>query len=81
MTVANERNLMAQVQYFSAEFVEFLEMIGRIAQSKTTESLAEAIEGVLDDILPYYNLKRNPVLANVEEESGSDDDYWAGMNL
>ena len=69
-------------QYLNLAFVEFLEMIGRIADIKfrrTTlgdEPLAKRIEFVLDDMIPEMLVcDRNPVNIRVEEVSESDDDY------
>ena len=62
--------------------VEFLEMIGRIADIKfrhTTlgdEPLAKRIELVLDDIIPVMlECERNEVNIHMDEESESDDEY------
>ena len=69
-------------QYLALQFVEFLEMIGRIAdlKFKSTETndelLAKRIEFVLDDIIPpILEVPRKETNIITVEESESDDDY------
>jgi len=81
MTVASEHE--KNKQYFELRPVEFLEMIGRVAEHKfrhTTMSeipLAQRIEYVLDGIIPpLLGVPRRDVPPQGEEElSESDDDY------
>lgn len=81
MTVANEVE-ESTVKYKRLQFVELLEMVGRIAEVKfrgtemdATLTLAQKIEFVLDDILPLGGAKRKDVKIVVEEHSESDDEY------
>jgi hypothetical protein len=70
-------------QYKHLKFVEFLELIGRIAHQKFKDnpdagevmSLARKIEHVLDIALKMVGVERKDVINNVVEESESDDDY------
>ena len=69
-------------QYLALQFVEFLEMIGRIADLKfknsetNDELLAKRIEFVLDDIIPpILEVPRKETNIITVEESESDDDY------
>ena len=68
-------------RYNKLYFVEFLEMIGRIAEIKyrgtevAQQSLTKRIEYVLDEILPLVGAKRQEVDIGIEEESESDDEY------
>ena len=80
MTVVSEQDHWKR--YNELRFVEFLEMIGRIAEMKFAGtammdlSLSKRIEYVLDDIFgPILNKRRNNVSLVEVEESESDDDY------
>ena len=81
MTTVNEAE-ESNIKYKRLQFVEFLELIGRIAdvKFKGTEtdkslSLAEKIEFVLEDILTIVDVRRKDVKITVDEQSESDDDY------
>ena len=79
MTVKDES--FSHNEYKTVQFVELLEMIGRMASVKfmdtpqEEEPLATKIELVLDMILPIADVKRAPVVIEDLEESESDDDY------
>lgn len=82
MTVINENEQPESKKYKTVAFVEFLEMIARVAQSKFTESELEdiglnaKIEFVLDDLFKVLGEKRKPVNIDEEDEgSASDSDY------
>ena len=68
-------------RYNKLYFVEFLEMIARIADIKykgtevAQQTLTKKIEYVLDEILPLVGAKRQEVDIGIEEESESDDEY------
>ena len=70
-------------QYKRMQFVEFLELMGRIAHKKYPDhpdshenlSLAQKIEHVLDSVLKLVDVTRKDVHTNVVEESESDDEY------
>jgi len=81
MTVVNEAE-ESNVKYKRLQFVELLEMIGRIADLKFrgTEmehslTLAQKIEFVLDDVLSMVEIKRKDVKIVHDEHSESDDEY------
>ena len=65
-------------------FVEFLEMVGRVAvtywqinkESIEEVPLAKKIEFVIDQIFRIIKKKRISVNADLESESETDDDYW-----
>jgi hypothetical protein len=67
--------------YNSFRFVEFLEMIGRVAHFKfpgsdnETMSLCQKMELVLDDILAIKDIKRIEGEITIVDESESDRDY------
>ena len=71
----------SSVQYKRLQFVEFLELIGRIAQLKYKSSalhsldLVNKIELILDEVLALVEVQRKPVNIQHDEESESDDDY------
>mmetsp|Transcript_9869 Transcript_9869/g.14937 ORF Transcript_9869/g.14937 Transcript_9869/m.14937 type:complete len:84 (+) Transcript_9869:154-405(+) len=80
MTVEKENE--NNKQYFELKFVEFLEMIGRVAEAKYKNTpiydmpLAKRIEYLLDEIIPpMLNEERREVAITVDEASESDDDY------
>ena len=82
MTVINEAE-DSTLRYRRLQFVELLEMIGRIADVKykgtemeTTMTLAQRIEFVLDDVLSLVDVKRKDVNIVIDEQSESDDEYW-----
>jgi hypothetical protein len=69
-------------KYSMMQFPEFLEFIGRIGDLKfknspemSGNSLAWKIEMILEDLCPYFGLKKNDVEIEHEENSESDDDY------
>lgn len=81
MTCVNEAE-ESSAKYKRLQFVELLEMIGRVAEVKfrTTEmehqlNLAQKIEFVLDELFVPFELKRRDVKIIVDEQSESDDDY------
>lgn len=64
-------------------FPEFLEFIGRLADFKFKNSPEMAqntlfwkVESILEDMLPAFNMVKNDVNKEQEENSQSDDDYW-----
>ena len=80
MTV--EKEIEHNKQFFELKFVEFLEMIGRVADFKYkdttmhTMALCKKIEFVLDLIIPkMLEQRRREVEIILVEESESDDDY------
>jgi hypothetical protein len=74
-TVVNERGLLTQLAYFSMEFVEFLEMVGRVAQTKFPgeKGLESKIEDLFDEMLPLFGLTRNQPIAEIEESYSEDE--------
>jgi len=62
-------------------FPEFLEMIGRLSDCKfknsdmSSESLAQKIEWLLEELCPAYGLTKKDVNVGQEDNSESDDDY------
>jgi hypothetical protein len=81
MTCINEAE-ESTLRYKRLQFVELLEMIGRIADVKfhgtemeTSMTLAQRIEFVLDDILTLVEVKRKDVNIVIDEQSESDDEY------
>lgn len=78
MTVKNEADSSS---YWKVQFVELLEMIGRIADTKFRDTddestpLHDKIVLALDDILPCFGLKVRLGGGDGEEESESDADY------
>lgn len=79
MTIPNEND--NSERYNILYFVEFLELIGRIADFKFNGSELESlplhskIEHLLDDIFVPFNVKRRLVRVEYEEETDSDSDY------
>lgn len=80
MTVVDESE-ESSTKYKRLQFVEFLEMIGRIAdlKFKITEMerlpLNQKIEFILDELLTFVDEKRKDVQMQIDEESESDDEY------
>ena len=80
MTVANESE-EATLKYKRLQFVEFLEMLGRIADLKFKGTdmermkLTIKMEYVLEDVLALVGATRKDVNIVVNEESESDDEY------
>ena len=81
MTTVNEAE-ESTLRYKRLQFVELLELVGRIAdlKFKGTEQekslgLAEKIEFVLEDLFTLVGVRRKDVIITVEELSESDDDY------
>ncbi|TNV87178.1 hypothetical protein FGO68_gene2179 [Halteria grandinella] len=81
MTVIDE-STESTIRYQRIQFVEFLEMIGRMADLKFRGSemeglqLHQKIEYILDDLLTYIGEKRlevKPIIEDQDEES--DDEY------
>jgi hypothetical protein len=80
MTVSRE-NSQAK-QHDQVQFVEFLEMIGRVAALRYVDSEVETeplhikIEIILDDLFEEYGLIRQPSVGDVSDTiDGSDSDY------
>ena len=81
MTVGDEK--INGSQHFHMQFVEFLELIGRVAVAYWEHNkehlqectLTKKIEYILDVLLPLVNCKRNEVYVEIESESQTDDDY------
>lgn len=79
MTVVNE--ITDQERSQKIQFVELLEMIGRIADVKYRDKdeealpLSERCMMVLEMILPLVGRQVNPVVINEESDSESDDEY------
>lgn len=67
--------------YMVIEFVEFLEMICRVALFKFKESdyenleLHQKVEFILDDVLALVGFQRMAADVQIEEISESDEDY------
>ena len=84
MTVPQENEDADFAKYDKLQFVEFLEMIGRVAEYKFrgTElediGLERKIEQILDDIFIVLGkeAKRKLVEVEYEENTQSDSDYW-----
>ena len=81
MTCVNEAE-ESTMRYKRLQFVELLELIGRIADVKfrgtemeTSMTLAQRIEFVIDDVLTLVDGKRKDVIIIIDEQSESDDDY------
>ena len=80
MTVANEFN-ESKEKYRKLQFVELLELIGRIADLRYKHTpldemhLNKKIDLVLDDVLAMVEFKRREVSIKIDDESQSDDDY------
>ena len=68
-------------KYKRLQFVELLELIGRVAEMKyrntelERQPLAKKIELILDDILALVDVKRKDVNIVVDDQSESDDEY------
>ena len=81
MTVINELDPGAEVQYKKLTKPEFLEFICRIAELFFKDSeledlqLHEKLEYLLDDMFKLVGDKRVKQEIHVEEFSDSDDDY------
>ena len=81
MTIIDEAQQSKKYQFLS--FVEFLELIGRIAELKFRSTamngipLFQKIEYTLDDIIPYLLPGKERLIPEIQEveESDSDDDY------
>ena len=81
MTVINEAE-ESTLKYKRLQFVELLELMGRVAEVKfrgtemeSSLNLAQKIEFVLDDVLQLVEVKRKDVNIVVDEQSESDDEY------
>ena len=81
MTVINELDAAAEVQYIKLAKPEFLEFITRIAELFFKDSeledlpLHEKLEYLLDDMFKLVGAKRVKQEIDIEEFSDSDDDY------
>ena len=80
MTVADENE--AGDSYMTLQFVEFLEMLGRIAEVKfygtpqlKNWTLAERLEIILDSILPTVGYSRVQIDMAALEDTESDNEY------
>ena len=80
MTVIDE--VKGGKKYLSISFIEFVEMIGRVAHFRYKDDpdyanvdLASKIEFVLDEVLGTLNIKRLDPIVIVLDESESDEDY------
>lgn len=79
MTIINED--YQRDRYYLLDFVEFLEMIGRIALVKyegsdmEREPLVRKIEFVVDSLFTLLNVERSEVVLEEEDISDSDPDY------
>lgn len=79
MTIANEE--FDHEKYSKMMFVEFLEMIGRVAVAEyqnsdlANEALATKIEYIVDAILWTIDEERCAYVEHVRDESESDEDY------
>ena len=80
MTVINEFE-DSQTKYKRLQFVEFLEMLGRIAELKYRGTdlervpLAKKLETVLEEALAIVGYERKEVNIVVNDVSESDDEY------
>jgi hypothetical protein len=81
MTIVEEFKATERTGYMVMEFVEFLEMICRVANAKfkgteyANNDLIDKVELVLDDLLAIIGQERNEVNIEAEEISESDQDY------
>ena len=79
MTIADENG--ESRRYESIQFVEFLEMVCRAADTKFQGSelaslpLAHKVGHILDDIFAPFNFRRRGVHVEITEETDSDSDY------
>ncbi len=79
MTIVNEE--WDHEKYNSMAFVEFLEMVGRVAEAAFSETdiahepLARRIEYVLDAVLPLVDVERQEPVIEEVDESESDHEY------
>ena len=79
MTIIDENN--DHRRYETINFVEFLEMVCRAADTKFKGSelegipLAKKVEHILDDLFTPYNFRRRGVRVEITEETDSDSDY------
>ena len=80
MTIVSESKDFRK--YYNLQFIEFLEMIGRVAFFKFKEDpemhkqpLQTKIEFVMDDLLGAYGMTRIPPEIRELDESESDDEY------
>lgn len=80
MTVVNEE--WEADKYNTMAFVEFLEMVGRVAVATFSdtdiaqEPLTKRIEYVLDAILPLVDVERQDPMIEEVDETESDQEYW-----
>lgn len=80
MTIADDASSQSHTHL---QFVEFLELIGRVAvayweinkEHLEEVPLAKKIEFIIDSLLALLNMKRNEVVSNFESESETDDEY------
>ena len=80
MTLVNE--VKEGKKYMNLTFIEFVELIGRVAHFRYKDDpdyanvdLASKIEFVLDEVLGILNIKRLDPIVIVLDESESDEDY------
>lgn len=80
MTVVDEIE-DGSAKYKRLMYVEFLEMIGRVAYEKFRETemdslpLEKKIEFVIDELVAYVGETRKEVQITLDEQSCSDDEY------
>lgn len=68
----------SEKHYYFLKFVEFLELMGRVAHFKFTDSsmsLVTKLENVLDEVLGTMSIKRLDPVFTVVDESEPDSDY------
>lgn len=77
--MTNAKESQNNSAYFTVQLTEFLELIGRVADFKYSETtgiqLHQKIEFLLDILFELIGVKRYEVAVNKEEESASDDEY------
>ena len=79
MTIVNED--YQRDRYYLLDFVEFLELIGRVALVKyegsdmEREPLVRKIEFIVDSLFTLLNVERSEVVLEEEDVSDSDPDY------
>lgn len=81
MTIVDEFKMTERVGYLVMDFVEFLEMICRVANAKfkntdyANADLLDKVVFILDDLLQIVGQERKEVHVEEEEISESDEDY------
>lgn len=72
MTVIQDKGNFAYFKYQSRSFVEFLELLARVAESKRdikTEQLPEALQRIVECLAKRYQLPSKHIVLNPENSS------------